>query len=93
MSATTPTSPPVPCRRFLRCAGGQGPLAAAREFKAMVRTLHAEGIEVLLDVVYNHTVEGGDDDPYLLSWRGVDAGAYNHNDPAGDDKLLHYRCW
>ena len=37
---------------------GGGPVAAAREFKEMVRALHAEGIEVILDVVYNHTVEG-----------------------------------
>ena len=35
-----------------------GPAAAAREFKQMVKTLHAAGIEVILDVVYNHTVEG-----------------------------------
>ena len=39
-------------------ADGGGPVAAAREFKEMVRALHAEGIEVILDVVYNHTVEG-----------------------------------
>jgi glycogen operon protein len=42
-----------------------------REFKAMVRALHAAGIEVLLDVVYNHTAEGGMDGP-MLSFRGID---------------------
>lgn len=39
-------------------AGGQDPSAAAREFKDLVRELHNNGIEVILDVVYNHTVEG-----------------------------------
>ena len=37
---------------------GKGPAAAARELKQLVKALHAAGIEVLLDVVYNHTVEG-----------------------------------
>nr|WP_234971317.1 glycogen debranching protein GlgX [Jatrophihabitans endophyticus] len=46
-----------------------------REFKAMVRTLHAAGIEVILDVVYNHTAEGGPDGP-VLSFRGIDNGSY-----------------
>jgi isoamylase len=42
-----------------------------REFKAMVKTLHAHGIEVILDVVYNHTAEGNHLGP-TLSFRGVD---------------------
>jgi glycogen operon protein len=46
-----------------------------QEFKSMVRTLHAEGIEVILDVVYNHTAEGGADGP-TLSFRGLDNAAY-----------------
>lgn len=46
---------------------GEGAAAAARDFKTLVRTLHSAGIEVLLDVVYNHTAEGGDVDPYLIS--------------------------
>ena len=49
--------------------------AASRELKDAVKALHAAGVAVILDVVYNHTAEGGDDDPYTLSWRGVDAGA------------------
>jgi isoamylase len=40
------------------------------EFKAMVRALHAAGLEVVLDVVYNHTAEQGRDGP-MLSWRGL----------------------
>jgi glycogen operon protein len=45
------------------------------EFKTMVRTLHAAGIEVLLDVVYNHTAEGNEFGP-TLSFRGIDNTAY-----------------
>jgi isoamylase len=46
-----------------------------REFKAMVRALHHAGIEVILDVVYNHTAEGDELGP-TLSFRGIDNGAY-----------------
>jgi len=46
-----------------------------REFKAMVRALHAAGIEVILDVVYNHTAEGGETGP-TLSFRGIDNLSY-----------------
>jgi glycogen operon protein len=45
------------------------------EFKDMVSRLHSAGIAVLLDVVYNHTGEGGHDGP-TLSFRGIDHGAY-----------------
>ncbi|RKY18082.1 MAG: glycogen debranching enzyme GlgX [Planctomycetota bacterium] len=45
--------------------------AQVNEFKQMVRQLHAAGIEVILDVVYNHTPEGNQDGP-CLSWRGLD---------------------
>jgi glycogen debranching enzyme GlgX len=45
------------------------------EFKAMVRALHAAGIEVILDVVYNHTAEGPPNGP-TLSFRGYGDGAY-----------------
>jgi isoamylase len=46
-----------------------------REFKAMVRALHEAGIEVLLDVVYNHTAEGDENGP-TLSMRGIDNESY-----------------
>ncbi len=46
-----------------------------QEFKAMVKALHAEGIEVILDVVYNHTAEGNQLGP-TLSFRGIDNAAY-----------------
>ncbi|MGH7876559.1 MAG: glycogen debranching protein GlgX [Candidatus Dormibacteraceae bacterium] len=45
------------------------------EFKAMVRSLHAAGIEVILDVVYNHTAESNQFGP-TLSFRGIDNAAY-----------------
>ncbi|MBF0392528.1 MAG: glycogen debranching protein GlgX [Alphaproteobacteria bacterium] len=45
------------------------------EFKAMVRRLHDEGIEVILDVVYNHTAEGNHLGP-TLSFRGIDNASY-----------------
>ncbi len=51
------------------------PLGTPQEFKTMVKALHAAGIEVILDVVYNHTAEGNDLGP-TLSWRGIDNHAY-----------------
>ena len=46
-----------------------------QEFKTMVRTMHEAGIEVILDVVYNHTAEGNHLGP-TLSFRGIDNAAY-----------------
>jgi len=48
---------------------------AVVEFKAMVKALHAAGIEVILDVVFNHTAEGNESGP-LLSLRGIDNAVY-----------------
>jgi isoamylase len=45
------------------------------EFKRMVRTLHAAGLEVILDVVYNHTAEGDETGP-TLAFRGIDNDSY-----------------
>ena len=45
------------------------------EFKTMVKTLHSAGLEVILDVVYNHTAEGNELGP-TLCFRGIDNGAY-----------------
>jgi isoamylase len=50
------------------------------EFKTMVRNLHAAGIEVILDVVYNHTAEGNGLGP-TLSFRGIDNQAYYRLSP------------
>jgi isoamylase len=54
-------------------AGSRG--AQVNEFKAMVRALHAAGLEVLLDVVFNHTAEGDEHGP-TLCLRGLDNSAY-----------------
>ena len=45
------------------------------EFRAMVRTLHAEGIEIILDVVFNHTAETDENGP-TISFRGIDNASY-----------------
>src|SRR5215207_6037191 len=57
------------------------------EFKQMVKTLHAAGIEVILDVVYNHTAEGNHLGP-TLSFRGIDNPAYYRL--VDDDKQYYY---
>ena len=51
------------------------------EFKTMVKTLHAAGLEVILDVVYNHTGEGDHTGP-TLAFRGIDNAIYYRLDPA-----------
>ncbi|GAB7190466.1 glycogen debranching protein GlgX [Kineococcus sp. NUM-3379] len=63
-------------------ARAAGPQAVREEFRRAVRDLHAAGLEVLLDVVYNHTCEGGPDGP-SLSWRGLDDRTYYLRDAAG----------
>ncbi len=62
------------------------PIEVVREFKEMVKTLHNAGIEVILDVVYNHTAEGNHAGP-TLSFRGIDNLAYYRGVP-GDPR--HY---
>jgi isoamylase len=52
-----------------------GPFNVVNEFKGMVKALHRAGIEVLLDVVYNHTCEGNQLGP-MLSFKGLDPLAY-----------------
>jgi glycogen operon protein len=59
------------------------------EFKGMVKALHAAGIEVILDVVYNHTAEGNHRGP-TLSFRGIDNPGYYRLDP--HDRSL-YSNW
>jgi glycogen operon protein len=55
------------------------------EFKAMVQAFHRAGLEVILDVVYNHTAEGGPTGP-AYSFRGLDdAGCYKRSGTVGDD--------
>ena len=74
----------APDSRF-SSAGSRG--GQVRGFKTMVRTLHEAGIEVILDVVYNHTAEGNHLGP-TLSFRGIDNGAYYRLMP---DNPRYYR--
>lgn len=69
----------APNRRY---SSDQTPGGPTKEFKGMVQAFHAAGIKVLMDVVYNHTGEGGawnasDTGTYnLMSWRGLDNPTY-----------------
>ena len=63
--------------------------AQVDEFKRMVKTLHAAGIEVILDVVYNHTGEGNHLGP-TVSLRGIDNQAYYRLDPANPRLYLDF---
>jgi len=65
-------------------SGGQ-----VEEFRDMVAALHAAGIEVILDVVYNHTAEGGGDGP-TLSFRGIDNRGYYRLDPSDGSRYVDY---
>jgi glycogen operon protein len=56
-------------------ARADSPRDSVREFKSMVAALHAAGIEVILDVVYNHTAEGNHLGP-TVSFRGIDNASY-----------------
>ncbi|MBG6057674.1 glycogen operon protein [Cryobacterium sp. MP_M5] len=59
-----------------------GPEAVLREFKGMVKLLHEAGLEVILDVVYNHTAEEGPNGP-VSSLRGIDNATYYRQNDAG----------
>ena len=65
------------------------PHAQVAEFKSMVKALHEAGIEVILDVVYNHTAESGGLGP-TLSFRGIDNAAYYRLDDADPSIYLDY---
>jgi len=73
----------APALRFYsgRELGGQ-----VREFKNMVKMLHKAGIEVILDVVYNHTAEGNQMGP-TLAYRGIDNSEYYR---LADDKRFYF---
>jgi glycogen operon protein len=66
-----------------------GPATAVAEFKTMVRTLHQAGIEVILDVVYNHTAEGDHLGP-TLSFRGIDNQAYYRLMPVDPRRYMDF---
>ncbi len=60
-----------------------------REFRDMVKAFHRAGIEVILDVVYNHTCEAGIDGPTCL-FRGLGNRAYYHHDPRAPGNYVDY---
>ena len=62
---------------------GSGEKSATTEFKALVKELHANGIEVILDVVYNHTSEGNQSGP-ILSFKGLENAVYYMLAPNGE---------
>ncbi|HOE66113.1 MAG TPA: glycogen debranching protein GlgX [Candidatus Hydrogenedentes bacterium] len=65
-----------------RYASEKGMGEQLREFREMVAALHQAGIEVILDVVFNHTAEGNEEGP-TLSFRGIDNSLYYILDPDG----------
>jgi isoamylase len=66
------------------CSGTRG--EQVKEFKGAVKALHRAGIEVILDVVYNHTAEGNHLGP-ILSFKGIDNGAYYRR--VGDNRRYY----
>jgi isoamylase len=62
---------------------------AINEFKTMVKTMHSAGIEVILDVVYNHTAEGNQLGP-TLSFRGIDNAVYYRTLPDNPRYYMDY---
>jgi isoamylase len=67
----------------------QVPCEVVNEFKGMVKALHNAGIEVILDVVYNHTAEGNHAGP-TLSFRGIDNLAYYRTVPGDPRHYMDY---
>jgi glycogen operon protein len=70
------------------CSAGTGGEQVS-EFKAMVKAMHEAGIEVILDVVYNHTAEGNHRGP-TLSMRGIDNAAYYRLDDREPWRYIDY---
>lgn len=76
----------APHRGYCKCGDVTGPVDG---FKTMVKALHQAGIEVILDVVYNHTTEGSADGP-TLSFRGLENRAYYILDPKDRSRYADY---
>jgi glycogen operon protein len=76
----------APHAGYSSVGAGGGQLA---EFRRMVRDLHAAGLEVILDVVFNHTGEGGTADP-LLCFRGIDNRTYYLQRDEGGGRVTPY---
>jgi isoamylase len=76
----------APMSRYCSC-GDQG--GQVREFKEMVKAFHAAGIEVILDVVYNHTCEGNHLGP-VLCWKGICNSTYYRLMPDDPQHYMDY---
>ena len=79
-SPTTGATTPSASSRRTRASRPARRGEQVTEFKTMVKALHRAGIEVLLDVVYNHTAEGDEGGP-TLCFRGIDNASYYRLDP------------
>jgi glycogen operon protein len=73
----------------VRFASGDGLGRQVAEFKTMVKSLHEAGIEVILDVVYNHTGEGNHLGP-TLCFRGIDNASYYRLAPEARRQYVDY---
>ncbi|MDR2507740.1 MAG: glycogen debranching protein GlgX [Candidatus Accumulibacter sp.] len=76
----------VPSPRY---AAGQSNRSSAGEFRSMVKALHAEGIEIILDVVFNHTAESDASGP-TVSFRGIDNLSYYRHPPNAPDDYENF---
>ncbi|NIM19171.1 MAG: glycogen debranching protein GlgX [Candidatus Latescibacteria bacterium] len=70
-------------------ASDQSPGGAVNEFKEMIRSFHAVGIEVIMDVVFNHTAEGGSNGP-ILGFKGLDNSTYYRLKPGNRIEHIDY---
>ncbi len=70
-------------------ASTRRPLGVLDEFRDMVKALHRAGLEVILDVVFNHTAERDETGP-TFCWRGLDNVGYYLLDPAAPGRYLDY---
>ncbi|HET9820905.1 MAG TPA: glycogen debranching protein GlgX [Burkholderiaceae bacterium] len=77
-----------PDPRYAAC-GRDDPSAVAEEFRTMVATLHEHGLEVVLDVVYNHTPEGGETGT-TLSMRGLDHASWYRLDEGDRSRCANW---
>jgi isoamylase len=71
---------------------GREPGCEVEEFKSLVKALHKAGIEVILDVVYNHTCEGNELGP-TVSFKGLDNPSYYSLAGGADHPLRYYNNW
>jgi glycogen operon protein len=76
----------APHRGYCSCNDSPGPV---NEFRDMVKALHRAGIEVILDVVFNHTAEGDHTGP-TFSFRGLENRAYYHHDRGDPSRYANY---